>query len=200
MKILHCCLCSATNNTDTCRNLIAVIFMNILINNVKNDEMSRARSTKWGRRGMNIGYWWKARRKETSGRLIRRCVDNINIDLREIRWNGADWIDMAQNRDQWRALMNTVLKLRFPWNAGKSLSGCTIDGSSRRAQLREQVSIWINNSVECLRNGKLIAVKRHCFSWIWCYELIFLKTTSPPPHWLWRWFGLEPCEFQAFYR
>jgi hypothetical protein len=39
--------------------------------------------------------------------------------LREIGWNGVDWIDMAQYRDQWRALMNTVLKLRVPYNAGK---------------------------------------------------------------------------------
>jgi hypothetical protein len=36
-------------------------------------------------------------------------VDNIKIDLREIEWDGADWIDMAQDRDQWRYLVNTVL-------------------------------------------------------------------------------------------
>jgi hypothetical protein len=41
-------------------------------------------------------------------------VDNIKIDLREIRWDGMDWIDMAQDRDQWRALVNTVLNLRVP--------------------------------------------------------------------------------------
>jgi hypothetical protein len=35
-------------------------------------------------------------------------VDNIKIDLREIGWDGVDWIDMAQDRDQWRALVNTV--------------------------------------------------------------------------------------------
>jgi hypothetical protein len=34
--------------------------------------------------------------------------------LREIGWDGVDWIDMAQNRDQWRALVNTVLNLRVP--------------------------------------------------------------------------------------
>jgi hypothetical protein len=37
-------------------------------------------------------------------------VDNIEIDLREIGWDGMDWIDLAQDRDQWRALVNTVLK------------------------------------------------------------------------------------------
>jgi hypothetical protein len=34
------------------------------------------------------------------------------VDLREIGWDGVDWIDMAQDRDQWRALVNTVLNLR----------------------------------------------------------------------------------------
>jgi hypothetical protein len=41
-------------------------------------------------------------------------VDNIKIDLRVIGWGGEDWIDMAQDRDQWRALVNTVLNLRVP--------------------------------------------------------------------------------------
>jgi hypothetical protein len=41
-------------------------------------------------------------------------VDNIKIDLREIGWDGRDWIDLAQDRDQWRALENTVMKLRVP--------------------------------------------------------------------------------------
>jgi hypothetical protein len=59
------------------------------------------------------------------------------MDLREIERDGVDCIDMAQDRDQWRALVNTVLNLRVPQNAGKFLSGYTIGGSSRRAQLRE---------------------------------------------------------------
>jgi hypothetical protein len=44
----------------------------------------------------------------------RKWVDNIKTDLREIGWDGVDWIDMAQDRDQWRALVNTVLNLRGP--------------------------------------------------------------------------------------
>jgi hypothetical protein len=39
-------------------------------------------------------------------------VDNIKIDLREIGWRAMDWIDLAQDRDQWRALVNTVMNLR----------------------------------------------------------------------------------------
>jgi hypothetical protein len=64
-------------------------------------------------------------------------VDNIKMDLREIGWDGMVWIDLAQNRDQWRALMNTVMNLPVPQNAGKFLSGCTICGISRRTQLHE---------------------------------------------------------------
>jgi hypothetical protein len=41
-------------------------------------------------------------------------VDNIKMDLREIGWGGMDWIDLAQDRDQWTALVNTVMDLRIP--------------------------------------------------------------------------------------
>jgi hypothetical protein len=51
-------------------------------------------------------------------------VDNIKMDLREIGWNGVDWIDMAQDRDEWRALVNTVLNLRVPYNAHRWRRGC----------------------------------------------------------------------------
>jgi hypothetical protein len=46
------------------------------------------------------------------GRPRRRWVDNIKMDIREIGWDGRDWIDLAQNRNQWRALVNTVMNLR----------------------------------------------------------------------------------------
>jgi hypothetical protein len=64
-------------------------------------------------------------------------VDNIKMDLREIGWDGMDWIDLAKDRYQWRALVNTVMNLRVPQNAGNFLSSCTIGGFSRRAQLHE---------------------------------------------------------------
>jgi hypothetical protein len=56
------------------------------------------------------------------------------------RWDGVDSMDIAQDRDQWRALVNTVLNLRVPYNTGKFLRGCTIGGSSRRAQLRKYLN------------------------------------------------------------
>jgi hypothetical protein len=43
-----------------------------------------------------------------------RCADNIKMDLREVGWDGVDWIDMAQGVDQWRALMSTILDIRVP--------------------------------------------------------------------------------------
>jgi hypothetical protein len=52
--------------------------------------------------------------KRPLGRPRRGWMDNIKMDLREIRWDGGDWIELAQDRDQWRALMNTVLNLRVP--------------------------------------------------------------------------------------
>jgi hypothetical protein len=41
-------------------------------------------------------------------------ADIIKMNLRELGWDGMDWIDLAQDRDQWRALVNTVMNLRFP--------------------------------------------------------------------------------------
>jgi hypothetical protein len=48
------------------------------------------------------------------GRPRRRWEDNIKIDLREVGCGGADWVDLAQDRDRWRALVYTVMNLRFP--------------------------------------------------------------------------------------
>jgi hypothetical protein len=49
--------------------------------------------------------------KRPQGRPRRRRVDNVRMDLREIGWDG---IDLAQERDQWRALVNTVINLLVP--------------------------------------------------------------------------------------
>jgi hypothetical protein len=47
-------------------------------------------------------------------RSRRRWGDNIEIDLRKIGWDGMDWIDLAQDRGKWRALVNMVMNLRVP--------------------------------------------------------------------------------------
>jgi hypothetical protein len=50
------------------------------------------------------------------------------MDLRKIAWGGIDWIDLTQDKDQWRVLVNTTMNLWVPWNVGKFLSGCTTGG------------------------------------------------------------------------
>jgi hypothetical protein len=64
---------------------------------------------------MHIGYRWE-RQKERDHyeEPRRRWLDNIKMDLREIGWGGVDWIELAQDRYQWRALVNTVMNLRVP--------------------------------------------------------------------------------------
>jgi hypothetical protein len=48
------------------------------------------------------------------GRPRRRWVYNVKKDLREIGWVGVDWIELAQGRNQWRALVNMVMNLQVP--------------------------------------------------------------------------------------
>jgi len=48
------------------------------------------------------------------GRNRRRWKDNIRMDLRVMWWGSVNWLHMAQDRDQWRAVVNTVMNLRVP--------------------------------------------------------------------------------------
>jgi hypothetical protein len=52
--------------------------------------------------------------KRPLGRPRCRWVDDVKMYLRGTGWGGMDWIDLAQDRDQWRALVNTVMSLRVP--------------------------------------------------------------------------------------
>jgi hypothetical protein len=52
--------------------------------------------------------------KKPLGKPRRRWVDNIKMDLGKIGWDGVDWMELAQDTDQWRALVNTVMNLRVP--------------------------------------------------------------------------------------
>jgi hypothetical protein len=53
---------------------------------------------------------WNPEGMRPLGRPRRRWVDNIKMNLREIGWDGMDWIDLAQDRDQWRALVKRFYK------------------------------------------------------------------------------------------
>jgi hypothetical protein len=61
--------------------------------------------------------------KRQLGRLRRRWEDNIRMDLREIGWEGVDWMNLDQDRDQWQAVVKTVMKLRVPYKVGNFLTG-----------------------------------------------------------------------------
>jgi hypothetical protein len=71
-------------------------------------------STNGGKRNAYRIVVGKPAGKRPMGRPRRRWVNNIKMDLREIGWDGVDLIDMAQARNQWRALVNTALNLRVP--------------------------------------------------------------------------------------
>jgi hypothetical protein len=62
----------------------------------------------------------KPERKRPPERPRRKWMNNIKLDLREIGWIGMDWIDLVLDRDQWRALVNTVMNLRFHKMLGSS--------------------------------------------------------------------------------
>jgi hypothetical protein len=56
----------------------------------------------------------KSERKRPLGKPRRRWVNNIKMDFREIGWDGMHWIGLAEDGDQWRTLVNTVMNLRVP--------------------------------------------------------------------------------------
>jgi hypothetical protein len=56
----------------------------------------------------------KSEGKRLLGRPKRRWVDNIRMDLGEVEWGDVDWIGIAQDRNRWRALVNSELNLRVP--------------------------------------------------------------------------------------
>jgi hypothetical protein len=84
--------------------------------------MIKSRRMRWAEHVARMGEKMNAYRilvgkpegKRPLGRPRHRCVNNIKMVLREIGRDGMDWIDLAQDRNQWRALVNTVMNLRVP--------------------------------------------------------------------------------------
>jgi hypothetical protein len=76
--------------------------------------MSRACSTNGEKRNSYRILVRKPDGKRPLGRPRRRWVNRIKMDLRERGWDGTDRIDLAQDREQWKALVNTIMNLRVP--------------------------------------------------------------------------------------
>jgi hypothetical protein len=85
-------------------------------------QVIKSRRLRWAGHVARMGerrrvYWalvGKPEGRRPLGRPRRRREDNIKMDLREVGWEGADWIDLAQDRDRWRALVYTARNLRVP--------------------------------------------------------------------------------------
>jgi hypothetical protein len=85
-------------------------------------RMTKSRRMKWAGHVARVRETRNAYRilvgnsegKRPLRRPKRRLVDNIKMELRELGWDCIDWIDLAQDRDQWRALVNAVINLRIP--------------------------------------------------------------------------------------
>jgi len=70
-----------------------------------------------GVHGVLVG---KSEGKRPLGRPRRRWEDNIKMDFQEVGWGCEDWMELAQDRDRWRALVSTVMNLRVPKKRGIS--------------------------------------------------------------------------------
>jgi hypothetical protein len=85
-------------------------------------RMTNSRRMRWTGHVARIGEKRNAYRilvakpveKRALGRPGRKWEENIKIDLRVIEWGGMDWINLAEDKDQWRALVNTVMNLQVP--------------------------------------------------------------------------------------
>jgi hypothetical protein len=66
------------------------------------------------KRNMNRLLVGKPKAERPLGRPRRRWVDNIRMDLGEMGWGDVSWIGLAQDRNRWRALVNSVLNVRVP--------------------------------------------------------------------------------------
>ena len=94
----------------------------------RDQDAGRSHSMKWaghvGRMGQGRGVYrvlvGKPEGKRPLGRPRRRWEDNIKVDLKEVGGDCGDWMELAQDRDRWRALVSTVMNLRFPKMRGIS--------------------------------------------------------------------------------
>jgi hypothetical protein len=65
-----------------------------------------------GRGKAYTGFWWEPEGKRPLGRSTRRWEGNITMDLQNVGCGGMDWIELTQNREKWRAIVNVVMSFR----------------------------------------------------------------------------------------
>jgi len=97
--------------------------------------MGRACSTVWTKKGVYRVLVGKPAVKRQLGKHRRRWEDNIKMDLQEVGYRGVDWIELAQDRNRWRALVSAVMNLRVPHNAGNFMTSCKQVSFSRKTLL-----------------------------------------------------------------
>jgi len=104
----------------------------------------KSRRMRWAghvaRRGEGRGVYRvlvrKSEGKRPLGRPRRRWEENIKMDLQKVGCGGMDWIEMAQDRDRWLALVNAVMNLRVPYNEGNFLT------SRKPVSFSRKTAVW----------------------------------------------------------
>jgi hypothetical protein len=93
-----------------------------LYSSPNNIRVTKSRRMRWAghvaridaRRGGYMVLVGRPDGKRLLERHRRRWEDNINMNIQQVGWRGMDWIDLAEDRDRWRAVLNAVMNLRVP--------------------------------------------------------------------------------------